>query len=352
MGEAGCCGTCGPVAPARWVSGSVETAYGPLPRVATRWTWLDTLGAWAVRCGIGRMRYMVPPGLYAVGTPTADSPLLVTANYKLSFDHVRRAMDGQDAWVLVLDTKGVNVWCAAGKGTFGTEELVARLASSEVSKVVRHRKLVVPQLGAPGVAAHEVGRRTGFHVVYGPVCARDLPAFLRAGMRATPEMRRVRFSLLDRLVLTPNELVQLFLPAVIVLACFVAAAGLGRHGYRLTWEQALGVASAVGVNYLAGNVLTPALLPWLPGRAFAAKGAVVGAFVGAALVWLGPFGWLGGVSAGLLSVAACSFLGLRFTGSTTYTSASGVRSELGWALPMQGAFAAVGLAGWIAARFV
>jgi len=99
-------------------------------------------------------------------------------------------------------------------------------------------------------------------------------------------------------------------------------------------------------------VLTPALLPWLPGRAFAVKGGIVGAVVGAALVWFGPFGWLGGLSSGLLSVAACSFLGLRFTGSTTYTSASGVRREMGWALPMQGALAVLGLAGWVAARFV
>ncbi len=352
MGGGCCCGTGGREAPARWVSGCAETAAGPVPRVATRWTWRDRLGAWAVRSGVGRMRYTVPPGLYAVGAPAPDAPLLVTANYKLSFDHVRRALDGLDAWVLVLDTKGVNVWCAAGKGTFGTEELVARLASSEVAKVVGHRKLVVPQLGAPGVAAHEVARRTGFHVVYGPVRAVDLPAFLRAGMRATPEMRRVRFTLPDRLVLTPNELVRLLMPAAMVLACFVASAGLGRHGYRLTREQALWVAWAVGVNYLAGIVLTPALLPWLPGRAFAAKGAVVGAVFGAALVRFGPFGWLGGLSAGLISVAACSFLGLRFTGSTTYTSASGVRSEMGWALPMQGALAVVGLAGWVAARFV
>jgi len=352
MSGAGCCGTCGPEAPARWVSGAAETASGPVPRVATRWTWRDTLGAWAVRSGIGRMRYTVPPGLYALGVPKPESPLLVTANYKLSFDHVRRAMDGLDAWVLVLDTKGVNVWCAAGKGTFGTEELVRRLDLCQVAAVVEHKSVVVPQLGAPGVAAHEVSRRSGFRVVYGPVRACDLPAFLRAGMRATPEMRRVRFTLPDRLALAPNELARLFVPAVFVLAVFVTAAGLGRHGYRLTRELALGVAAAVGANYLAGIVLTPALLPWLPGRAFAVKGGIVGAVVGAALVWFGPFGWLGGLSSGLLSVAACSFLGLRFTGSTTYTSASGVRREMGWALPMQGALAVLGLAGWVAARFV
>ena len=352
MGGACCCGTCGPEAPARWVSGSVETASGPVPRVATRWTLRDTLGAWAVRSGIGRMRYTVPPGLYALGVPKPDSPVLVTANYKLSFDHVRRAMDGLDAWVLVLDTKGVNVWCAAGKGTFGTEELVRRLDLCQVAAVVEHKTVIVPQLGAPGVAAHEVSRRSGFRVVYGTVRAVDLPAFLRAGMRATPDMRRVRFTLRDRLAVTPIELVHRFIPAAVLLALFVGSSGLGRDGNGGSQGLGMWTAAAVGANYLAGVVLTPALLPWLPSRSFAVKGAVTGIAVGLVFACLSPCGWLGRVSVGLLSVAACSFLGLMFTGSTTYTSASGVRRELSWALPAQGALTAVGLAGWIAARFV
>jgi len=298
------------------------------------------------------MRYTVPPGLYGVGDPTSDSPLLATANYKLSFDHVRRALDGLDAWVLVLDTQGVNVWCAAGKGSFGTEELVGRMARSEVAKTVGHRTLILPQLGAPGVAAHEVSRKTGFRVVYGPVRAQDIPAFLSAGMRATPEMRRVSFTLRERLARTPIELVRLFIPAVFAALLFVALVGLGELGYRFSSEQALGVVAAVFCNYLAGIVLTPMLLPWLPGRAFACKGAVTGALVGALLGGLGPWGWVGGLSVLLLSVAACSLLGLMFTGSTHYTSASGVRSEMRWALPAQGLLAVAGLAGWVASRFV
>jgi acetyl-CoA decarbonylase/synthase complex subunit gamma len=298
------------------------------------------------------MRYTIAPGLVAVGAPTPDSPVLVTANYKLSFDHVRRALAGLDAWLLVLDTQGVNVWCAAGKGTFGTDELVERVASSEVAKVVGHRKLVVPQLGAPGVAAHEVSRRSGFQVIYGPVYARDLPAFLRAGLRATPEMRRVGFTLRERLAVTPIELVHRLFPAVITLALFLASSGLGRHGYRLEAGLCAWTALAVGANAFAGIVLTPALLPVLPGRSFAVMGAVTGAVLGAVFAWLWPFGWPGGFSAGVLSVSACSFLGLMFTGCTPYTSASGVRSEMRWALPVQGVLAVVGLAGWLVSRFL
>jgi acetyl-CoA decarbonylase/synthase complex subunit gamma len=85
------------------------------------------------------MDYSIEPGLYALGAPDRESPVLVSANYKMSFDELRSALPGRDLWILVLDTKGINVWCAAGKGTFGTEELVKRIASSGLSQVVAHR---------------------------------------------------------------------------------------------------------------------------------------------------------------------------------------------------------------------
>lgn len=321
-------------------------------KVSSRGSWRDTLGAFAVRWCVKRRTYTVAPGLYALNTPTPDSPLLVTANYKLSFDHLRRAMDGLSAWVVALDTQGVNVWCAAGKGTFGTEELVKRLEVAEAAKHVSHRILVIPQLGAPGVAAHDVSRRTGFKVVFGPVYAKDLPAFLRAGLKATPQMRRIDFTLGERLAVVPVELVQRFIPALLILALFVASTGLGQQGYRVDVQQALWITGAVVCNFITGLVLVPVFLPWLPGRAFAWKGATAGAVLGLALAGLWPTGAVAGVSVGLLSVGVCSFLGLMFTGCTPYTSASGVRSEMRWALPLQGALTLLGLAGWLATRFI
>ena len=329
----------------RGVSPSVMAAH-------SCWSWRDRLGAFAVRWSVKRRTYTVAPGLYALNTPTPDSPLLVTANYKLSFDHLRRAMEGLSAWIVVLDTQGVNVWCAAGKGTFGTEELVKRLEITEASKHVSHRTLIVPQLGAPGVAAHEVVRRTGFKVVYGPVYAKDLPAFLSAGLKATPQMRRIDFTLGERLAVVPVELVQRFIPALIILALFLASAGLGQHGYRVDLQQGLWVTGAVVCNFITGIVLVPAFLPWLPGCAFAWKGATAGAVLGLFFAWLWPFGAVAGISVGLLSMGVCSFLGLMFTGCTPYTSVSGVRSEMRWALPLQAALTLLGLMGWLASCFI
>ena len=102
------------------------------------------------------MDYTVEPGIYAVGKPDETSPVLVSANYKLTFDILRKNLSGLDCWLLILDTKGINVWCAAGKGTFGANELVKRIESVVLSKIVKHKKLILPQLGASGVSGYEI----------------------------------------------------------------------------------------------------------------------------------------------------------------------------------------------------
>jgi len=141
-----------------FIEGMVDTPAGPVPRVHSRIGSRDILGRWKVRWGIGRDRYRVAPGLYALGAPDGNSPVLVTANYKLTFDAVRRDAAGADAWILVLDTQGINVWCAAGEGTFGTEEVIHRVAETRLPEIVRHRRLLLPQLGAPASPPTRSGR--------------------------------------------------------------------------------------------------------------------------------------------------------------------------------------------------
>src|SRR5512134_2350477 len=181
----------------------------------SRLTAADRWDHFLVRIGYRRGEHRVEPGLYLLGNPTPDSPVFVTANYTLSFDALRSALKGIDGYILVLDTQGVNVWCAAGKGTFGTDELVRQIEATRLHEVVRHRVLILPQLGAPGVAAHEVKQRAQFKVEYGPVRAEDLPEYLKT-RKATPEMRRVGFTLKDRFVLIPVEFVAVLLPLLAV----------------------------------------------------------------------------------------------------------------------------------------
>src|SRR5574340_336854 len=191
---------------------------GRVPRISTELTFADHVGAWKARWGIGRMKYMVPPGLYAIGSPNPESPVMVTANYKMSYDIIRNTLKGRNCWLLVLETYGINVWCAAGKGSFGTEELIRRIGVSGLAKAVSHRQLVLPILGAPGVAAHEVTKRTGFKVRYATIRADDLPKYLDNGMVTTPAMREITFTVKERLVLIPVELVEAFKPTALVAA--------------------------------------------------------------------------------------------------------------------------------------
>jgi hypothetical protein len=286
------------------------------------------------------MNYTVDPGLYAVGNPAAESPVLVTANYKLTFDTVRSNLAGIDCWLLALDTKGVNVWCAAGKGTFGTDEVVNRIEQVGLAKVVAHRELILPQLCASGVNALEVKRRSEFAVTFGPIRAADIKEFINSGFTATPEMRTARFTFADRLVLTPVEFASAAKASAPVLALLfllnlVAARQFGSKDF-IAYLGAL----------LVGTVVTPALLPWIPGRAFSWKGWLLG-FIWTALIswgfgWLSPSARMIGVGYLLLLPSVSAYFAMNFTGSSTYTSFSGVIKEMKLTIPAIAASAVAG----------
>lgn len=338
----------------RYVCGWQETPAGDIPQVTGELKLLDIAGHWAMRWGFGRSHYRVAPGLYAIGKPTADSHVLVSANYKLSFDVLRRDVAGLDLWILVIDTKGINVWCAAGKGTFGTAEIVNRVKSSQLEKVVSHRQLIVPQLGAPGVAAHEVKKQSGFKVIYGPILAKDIKQFLAAEMKATPAMRRITFDTRDRFILTPVELTAFWKNALRAALILFVIGGLGPSifSFAAAWSRG-GAAVSIGLAGLfAGAVLTPTLLPWIPGRAFALKGTIVGLAISfIVLITTGPYDFLSALATTLCLTAVSSFAAMNFTGSSTYTSPSGVEKEMRHAIPLQ--IGAVVLAGasWIWTAF-
>lgn len=338
--------------------GGVDTSVGRVPVVSTLLSAADRRGGWLVRWAVGRMSYTVEPGLYAVGAPQGDAPVLVTANYKLSFDHLRRELGGRDLWILVLDTLGINVWCAAGKGTFGTDNLASSLAKSGLERVVGHRRLILPQLGAPGVSAHKVRRRTGWEVVYGPVMAADLPAFLDAGLKAEPRMRLKQFPWRERLGLAPVELVQALRIALPTALALFLLGGLGAGEYwRGAWVNGGFAALAFLAAVVASCVVGPLALPWLPGRAFAVKGLWMGLAL-SGLVLLKrmptlPAGWPGMLEALAwppLLCALASFLVMNFTGASPITSLSGVEKEMRRAVPLQIVGAVLGLGLWLAAR--
>jgi hypothetical protein len=319
--------------------------------VSPAWSGADRRGA--VLCRLSnrfRMRYRVEPGLYAVGTPDGSSPVFVSANYRLSFNHLRRALLGIDGWILVLDTKGINVWCAAGKGTFGTGELVRRIAATGLASRVTIRRLIVPQLGASGISAHEVKKTTGFSVVYGPVRAADLPAFLARNNTATAAMRSVTFSLVDRTILTPMELFPALRKFLWIMLGSFLVMGVYPQGilFAPALEGALPVWLALLAAVVAGTIITPILLPFIPGRSFAIKGELTGSIsLLPFLLYHGRifgYGWPLPAAISLFGIAIASYLALNFTGCTTFTGMSGVKKEMRIALPAYGLLCATSAA--------
>ena len=294
-------------------------------------------------------------GLRTVGQPGQDAPVLVTCNFDLTVRRVVRALQGLDCYLLVAPSHGINVWCAAGKGTFGTDEIIRQVQRANLQQLVNHRTLIVPQLGAPGVAAHKVHKACGFKVIYGPVRSNDLPQFLRTGQTATPDMRRVRFTIVDRFILTPVELVSMWKYTLwSILALFILG-GIGPQifSFSAAWSRGI-TAVAVGLlGLFTGAVITPILLPWLPGRAFAMRGAIAGLVIGlmGILIFSASLGWLSSLALLLAVAAVSSWCAMHFTGSSTFTSPSGVEKEMRQAIPAQAAVLLVGGLCWLAAAF-
>ena len=360
-----CCGT--PPGPAShayekpgfalldFVEDFVETPVGPVPRVNTSFKWADYAGMLRVRLGISRDQYKIAPGLYCVGTPDSEAPVLVTANYKLTFDTLRKALTSISAWILVLDTRGINVWCAAGKDLFSTDEVVRRVKRSELEKVVTHNQLILPQLAATGVAAHHVKKQSGFKVIWGPVRAKDINNFLTNGLKVEKYMRQVTFTTRERAVLIPVELSQLPKPSFWILLTAFLISGIGTHvfSFSAAWVRGIMLAIAYAAGILAGAVATPVLLPWIPGRAFALKGAIIGILTGAGIVALfrNELHLFGGVALILCTTAISSYLAMNFTGSTPFTSPSGVEKEMRKAIPLQTVALLLAIVAWVGSAF-
>ena len=111
------------------------------------------------------------PGLYALGNPDPNSPVIVTCNYDLTVRRVIRALADCDVWLVVAPSSGINVWCAAAGGHFGTHQVVTALKTCGIEARVRHRRVILRQLSATGVIAQEVSRGCGWKVHFGPVYA-------------------------------------------------------------------------------------------------------------------------------------------------------------------------------------
>ncbi|MEE9410896.1 MAG: HgcAB-like fusion protein, partial [Candidatus Heimdallarchaeota archaeon] len=138
-------------------------------------------------------------GCRKIGSPDQDSPVFLTCNFHLTVLRVKRALRGIDCYLLVANSKGINVWCASAGGLLNNHSVISIIKTSGIEEKVEHKKIILPQLAAPGIEANEIKKKTGWNVIWGPVDAKDIPSFLKKNFVKTTEMNSIRFSIIQRI---------------------------------------------------------------------------------------------------------------------------------------------------------
>jgi NAD-dependent dihydropyrimidine dehydrogenase PreA subunit len=256
-------------------------------------------------------------GLVEIGNPGSDSPVLLTCNYRLTVERVKRALEGTDAYLLVANSRGVNVWCAATGGLFTNHDVLSVLRTSGIEKLVEHRQVILPQLAATGVEAKLIHEKTGWTVVWGPVYATAIPAFLSRGREKTPEMRTVSFPWPQRLEMAiawafPISLLALLLfpfwrEGVLPLASLIWGASLLLFLSFPVYQRYLrATGKHIGFVFFAFGERGIPLFLWV---VFMLGLAGYG-LLGGTLTWPLAFRW------GISSLIVLLILGVDITGST------------------------------------
>jgi len=246
----------------------------------------------------------VEPGLRVIGHPDEKSPVLVTANFDLTLKRVLKHIKNLDCYLLVAPTRGINVWCAAVGGDFTAHSVISVIKTSGIGEIVTHRRLILPQLSAPGVDSGLVQRETGWNCKFGPVYARDIPRYIAGGFEKTGDMRYVRWSLIDRLDVGYAIFFPVFFVILIILAIFLRA-----------WLLEFTV---MGLSTL---ILAYGLYPLIPGKAgwhklLFLEGLLSIALIAVVLSGIGAKDYIRNLL--IMEIGLVFIIGLDFAGTTPY----------------------------------
>jgi NAD-dependent dihydropyrimidine dehydrogenase PreA subunit len=158
-------------------------------------------------------------GLTKIGNPDRESPVFLTCNYHLTQARVKKALKRIDCYLLVANSRGVNVWCAATGGRLTNHQVISVLKTSGIEELVDHRNVILPQLAATGIETMMIQKKAGWKVIWGPVYAKDISLFIENGVKRTPEMREVEFTLAQRIEMA----IAWAFPISIILALIMIA---------------------------------------------------------------------------------------------------------------------------------
>jgi len=122
----------------------------------------------------------VEPGLYEIGAVTADSPLLITTNFSLTYFSVSGEVEGAGvpSWLLVADSDGQSVLTGWAAGKFDAEKIAKTVKDSGIEQKIDHKKLVIPGHVA-GLSGETEEELPGWQIMVGPRDAVDIPSYLK-----------------------------------------------------------------------------------------------------------------------------------------------------------------------------
>jgi ubiquinone/menaquinone biosynthesis C-methylase UbiE len=267
----------------------------------------------------------IEPGLYTYGNPSEKSPVMVTANYQLTVRRVGSALRNQDAYLLVADTRGENVWCAARGDKFSIKEVAEVIKATRINELVKHRKIILPQLAAGGINHREVKKVTGWKARFGPVYAEDIPTYLRTGKK-TEKQRTVSFRLRERLEMAFQQ--SFFLSKFFFLWVFLASL-LGRMILPTfeIFEITILLLPILWLSYL----LFALSFPLFPTRSFLKRSIMYGLFLAVLLATLSQVvhdGNLFSISQWfVIGFAMGHFLGMDYSGATPISKPTDIDNE-------------------------
>jgi NAD-dependent dihydropyrimidine dehydrogenase PreA subunit/SAM-dependent methyltransferase len=235
----------------------------------------------------------VEPGLRRLGNPDHKAPVFVTSNFHLTVRRVEKALSAIDAWLLVVHTNGINVWCASAGGEMTVHNLLTVMKTSRVQDRVAHRRLILPQLSAPGIDRKQLEEASGWSADFGPVYAEDIPAFLELDHKKTAEQCRVSYPSRFRfeMLLCMNALLWAVITFILIFI-------------RPSW------AILLSAFFWGAGIILYGGYPYLPGKSGWAKASVLSIILAICIAlysvfilkqpWWHLWGWM--TSAGILTL--------------------------------------------------
>ena len=153
-------------------------------------------------------------GYQRVGNPDENSPVLLTCNFHLTILRLKKATKGLNYHLLIANSKGINVWCAATGDSLNNHSVISVIKTSGIEDKVNHKKVIMPQLAAPGVESKVILKNVGWKILWGPVDAKDIPEFFESNLEKTVEMKQVKFRLIQRIEMA---IMWIFLAAMVLM---------------------------------------------------------------------------------------------------------------------------------------